>query len=103
MSEAEIHVLPTLGLATEQVGRIVTDLAEAHAAGVDLGSRVPHIQANSDALQILHDDLERELASLHAELQQLGERGRHAGRALQQLLGEVRQLTEMGRRYPHQG
>ncbi|ACK86132.1 hypothetical protein [Methylorubrum extorquens] len=100
MSGAEVYVLPTLGLATEQVSRIVTDLAEAHAAGVDLGSRVLHIQANSNALMSLHDSLERELAGLHAELQQLGVQGRHAGTVLQQLLDEVRQLADMGRHYP---
>lgn len=67
MSEAEIHVLPTTGLATEQVSRIVIELTEAHAAEVDLGLRLPHIQANSDALFTLHDDLERELADLHPD------------------------------------
>jgi hypothetical protein len=103
MSDAEIHVLPTMRLATPQVSRIVTELAEAHAAGVDLGSRVPHIQANSDALLNLHDDLKRELAGLRSALEQLGGRGRHAGVVLQQFLEEVRQLAEQARRYPHQG
>ncbi|HEV2541987.1 MAG TPA: hypothetical protein VGU70_04385 [Methylobacterium sp.] len=103
MRGAEIHVLPTTGLATLQVSRIVSELAEAHAAGVDLGSRVPHIQANSDALLNLHDDLERELAGLWLALEQLGGRGRHAGVMLQHLLEEVRQLVDMARRYPHQG
>ena len=100
MSDAEIHVLPTMRLATPQVSRIVTELTEAHAAGVDLGSRVPHIQANSDALLDLHDDLERELAGLWLALEQLGGRGRHVGAVLQQLLEEVRQLADLARRYP---
>ena len=100
MSDAEIHVLPSTGLATEQVSRIVTELTEAHAAGVNLGSRVPHIQANSDALLELHDNLERELAGLWSALEQLGGRGRHAGVMLRQLLEEVRQLADLARRYP---
>ncbi|ABY28567.1 hypothetical protein [Methylorubrum extorquens] len=101
MSSAEIHVLPTMGLSTPQVSRIVTELAEAHAAGVDLGSRVPHIQANSDALLVLHHNLERELAGLGSALEQLGGRGRHAGAVLQQLLEAVRQLADMARHHPH--
>ncbi|MCG5249479.1 hypothetical protein [Methylorubrum extorquens] len=103
MSGAEVHVLPTLGLSTPQVSRIVTELADAHAAGVDLGSRVPHIQANSDALLNLHDDLERELSGLQSALEQLGGRGRPVGALLQHMLDEVRQLADMARRYPHQG
>ncbi len=103
MSDAEIHVLLTMRLATPQVSRIVTELTEAHAAGVDLGSRVPHIQANSDALLNLHDNLERELAGLKSALEQLGGRGRHVGAVLQQLLEEVRQLADLARRYPHLG
>lgn len=103
MSDAEIHVLPTTGLATEQVSRIATGLAEAHATGMDLGSRLPHLQANGDALQTLHDDLERELAGLHAALEQLGVLGPHAGPLLQPLLDEVRQLADLARRYPHPG
>lgn len=100
MSSAEIHVLPTMGLSTPQVSRIVTELAEAHAAGVNLGSRVPHIQANSDALLTLHHNLERELAGMRSALEQLGGRGRHAGAVLQQLLEAVRQLADMARHYP---
>lgn len=81
MSDAEIHVLPTMRLATPQVSRIVTELTEAHAAGVDLGSRVPHIQANSDALLDLHDDLERELAGLWLALSNSGAGPTRWGRA----------------------
>ncbi|MFC7665468.1 hypothetical protein ACFQWF_26505 [Methylorubrum suomiense] len=33
MSGAEIPTLPTMGLATGQVSRLVTELAEAQAAG----------------------------------------------------------------------
>ncbi|MBO0217320.1 hypothetical protein J0676_28015, partial [Vibrio sp. Vb2880] len=84
-----------------QVSRIVTELIEAHAAGVDLGSRVPHIQANSAALLDLHDNLVRELAGLQSAWEQHGGRGRHVGAVLQQLLEEVRQLADLARRYPH--
>ncbi|APX84466.1 hypothetical protein BV511_06900 [Methylorubrum extorquens] len=100
MSGAEIHVLPTLRLSTSQVGRAATELAEAHAAGVELGSRVPHIRAHSDALLNLHDDLERELAGLQSALETLGVHDRHAGSLLQKLLDELRQLADMAQRFP---
>lgn len=115
MSEAEIDVLPNAGLATQPVRRIVTERAEAQAAGVDLGSQVPHIQADgdallgdvllsdvllSDALLALHDDLARELAGLHAALERLGLLGGHAGPVLELLLNEVRQLADLARHDP---
>lgn len=113
MSEAEIDVLPNAGLATQPVRRIVTERAEAQAAGVDLGSQVPHIQADgdalltdvllSDALLALHDDLARELAGLHAALERLGLLGGHAGPVLELLLDEVRQLADLARHDPHRG
>lgn len=123
MSEAEIDVLPNAGLATRPVRRIVTERAEAQAAGVDLGSQVPHIQADGDALLTdalltdallndallndvllaLHDDLARELAGLHAALERLGLLEGHAGPVLELLLDEIRQLADLARHDPHRG
>ncbi|GJE73836.1 hypothetical protein [Methylorubrum suomiense] len=103
MSGAEIPTLPTMGLATGQVSRLVTELAEAQAAGGDLGSEVPALRADHEALLNLYGDLERELAGLQSALDQLGVRGRLAGATLQPLLDEVRHLAKTARCAPERG
>lgn len=50
---ADVHLLPTRNLSPSGLQRVLGALREAHAAGADLGSRAPHIQAAGTTLSAM--------------------------------------------------
>ncbi|MGU3545379.1 hypothetical protein [Methylobacterium sp. A52T] len=69
---AEIHVLPARPRGSDQSDRLRADLVAAHARGVDLGSRVPHIHAGGERLLQLSRALERAIEDVDLSLNELG-------------------------------
>lgn len=74
----EIHILPTPSLDTAHTTRLCADLEKAFAAGLDLGSRVAHIQAAGAMVKRLTGQLEETVEGL---LQDLSAAGLEAQRA----------------------
>lgn len=90
---AEIRFLPAHPVNPDQVHRLTTELAAAHARGLDLGPRGPHIEAIGETLRHLTERLESLLATLPEELRRLDHQKRPVQDLLERLLGTAQQLA----------
>ena len=97
---AEIHVLPAGVPSADQITRLSADLAAAQEQGVDLGSRVAHIQADGETLLSMCQGLEQAFGALRQMLDQHGVQDQHAEDMVHRLIGEVHKLANCAQRFP---
>jgi len=96
----EIHVLSVAHLEPFQVDRLSAALAEAHTAGVDLGSRVPHIHDSAQSLIDLSSKLQSGTARLAATLDTLGIKDPATMNALECIIKACRTLSQSAASFP---
>lgn len=97
---AEIHMLPVRLPGADQITRLRVNLAVAQEQGVDLGSRVAHIQADGETLLAMSRKLEQALGAMRQALNQIGVQGQSVQDAAHLLLDKVQQLADQAAHYP---
>lgn len=97
---AEIHILPARLPAADHITRSTEDLIAAREQGLDLGSRVAHIQANGETLLAMRRGLEHACGALRLALDQLGIQDQGREEVLHRLLDQVQQLANHARCFP---
>lgn len=96
---AEVLLFPTRPVGMEQADRLCADLASAHARGEALGSRTPHIQAGSERLLLLINDLESMFDDLDRTLNRLGLQHPAASETLRNFVEAAHGLADAAMRY----
>lgn len=97
---ADIHVLSARLPRADQITRLTADLAVAQEQGMDLGSRVAHIQADGETLLAMSRKLEQALSTVRQALGQLGVQDQPLQDAAHLLLSKVQQLVDHAEHYP---
>lgn len=94
---AEIHVLPIARLTSSEIDRLSHTLAEAHAAGVDLGPRSMHVQMLAAELEQCCEKFRTASMLLVAQLSNLGMPNEELTALLRDLPASVERMVEYTR------
>jgi len=98
---ADIHPLPTHRVSGVGLRRVTEQLRQAHEAGVDLGSRVPHIHAAADAVRHLIEELRGTVEALIASRGMAGPVDHAVEAALRRYIADAERLAELAAAVPH--
>lgn len=96
---AEVLLLPARLCSLEQADRLCADLAAAHARGEPLGSRTPHIQASSERLVSLINELENMFDDLERTLTKLGLQDPAASETLRHFVAAAQGIADAATQY----
>jgi hypothetical protein len=98
---ADIHPLPTRRLSGACLRHVTEQSRQAHEAGVDVGSWVPHIHAAADTFRQLAEELRRAVEALLAARPSAGPADRAAEAALRRCIAGAERLAELAAAFPN--